>query len=67
MKLDEAKAQAKQVDEAARALNKSISDAARLGLVIEASFLEVGQLGQGSVPFVQVSAKVRPADIHSDA
>ena len=60
MTLDEAKAHARAVDDAVRALNEVVAAAASDGMFVEAEILPLTSIGKGSAPFLSMSAKVAP-------
>jgi len=59
-----AKALTLLIEAAARQLNQHIASAAAAGMTVEASLIEVRQIGDASpTPFVDVQAKVRADQI----
>ena len=62
--LETAKALTLLIEAAARQLNQHIADAAKAGMTVEATLIEVRQIGDAAAtPFVDVTAKVRPDQI----
>lgn len=62
--LETAKALTLLIEAAARQLNQHIADAAKAGMTVEATLIEVRQIGDAdATPFVDVTAKVRPDQI----
>lgn len=62
--LETAKALTLLIEAAARQLNQHIANAAKAGMTVEASLIEVRQISDASAtPFVDVTAKIRPDQI----
>jgi len=61
MKLDEAKALAAAVSEAANALNGRIAKAVASGLQVDVSILEHATLGAPTLQLVEAVARIKPS------